>query len=156
MSEYQTATCLVCRKHRGEVDIPGGVIYEDDLIFIAHAQLFGDEQRHYLGHVFVEVKRHVAELAELTEPEAQAVGLFTSRVAQALLRTQGMEHVYSFFMGDGVPHVHIHVIGRCPNAPRQYWGARVDEWPDAPKGTATEMAKVAARVRDYLREHYGG
>jgi diadenosine tetraphosphate (Ap4A) HIT family hydrolase len=84
--------------------------------------------------VFVEVKRHVAELADLTEQEAQVIGLFTSRIAKALLCTEAMEHVYTFFIGDGVPHVHIHVIGRYPNAPREYWGPKVDEWPEAPKG----------------------
>ena len=25
-------TCFVCRKHRGEIDLPGGVLYEDDLV----------------------------------------------------------------------------------------------------------------------------
>lgn len=95
------------RKHKGEIDIPGGIIYENDLIFISHAQLWGNEKEHYLGHVFVESKRHVAELAELTDQEAQAIGLFTSRVAKALLHTESMEHVYTFFIGDGVPHVHI-------------------------------------------------
>jgi histidine triad (HIT) family protein len=155
VSEIKTSECLVCRKHKGEIDIPGGVIYENDLIFISHALLWGNEKEHYLGHVFVESKRHVAELAELTEQEAQAIGLFTSRVAKALLQTESMEHVYAFFIGDGVPHVHIHVIGRYPNAPKEYWGARVDEWPEAPKGTAIEIEQVATRVRNFLFENFG-
>lgn len=155
MSDIKTSECLVCRKHKGEIDIPGGVIYENDLIFISHAPLWGNEKEHYLGHVFVESKRHVAELAELTEQEAQAIGLFTSRVAKALLQTESMEHVYTFFIGDGVPHVHIHVIGRYPNAPREFWGVKVDEWPDAPKGTAIEIEQVATRVRNFLYENFG-
>ena len=154
MSDTTPLDCLVCRKHRGEAAVPGGVIYEDDLISISHAQLFGEEKDHYLGHVFVESKRHVPELADLTEQEAQAVGLWISRVAQALLQTEGMEHVYSFFIGDGVPHVHVHVIGRRPGAPREYWGPRVDDWPGAPRGGEVEIAQVADRVRAYLHEHY--
>jgi histidine triad (HIT) family protein len=156
MSEIPTSECVVCRKHKGEIEIPGGVIFENDLLFIAHAQLWGNEKEHYLGHVFVEVKRHVPELADLTEQEAQAVGLLTSRVAKALLCTEAMEHVYTFFIGDGVPHVHVHVIGRYPNAPREYWGSKVDEWPEAPKGTAKEIEKVVYRVRNFLRENYSG
>jgi histidine triad (HIT) family protein len=155
MSNINTTECVVCRKHKGEIDIPGAVIYEDDLVFICHAQLFGNEEQHYLGHVFIESQRHVAELADLNEQEAQAIGLFTSRVAKALLFTESMEHVYTFFIGDGVPHVHIHVIGRYPNAPREYWGPKVDEWPEAPKGTATEIEQVATRVRNFLSENYG-
>jgi histidine triad (HIT) family protein len=155
MSDIKTSECLVCRKHKGEIDVPGGIIYENNLIFISHAQLWGNEKEHYLGHVFVESKRHVAELAELTDQEAQAIGLFTSRVAKALLHTESMEHIYTFFIGDGVPHVHIHVIGRYPNAPREYWGAKVDEWPEAPKGTVAEIEQVATRVRSFLQENFG-
>lgn len=142
--------CLVCRKHRGEIDVPGGPVFEDDLIYIAHALLFGEEVEHYLGHVFIETKRHVAGLADLTGTEAGALGLYTSRVACALMATLGMVHVYSFVIGDGVPHVHVHVIGRYPGAPKPYWGPRVDEWPEAPRGASAEMAKVTARLRDYF------
>ena len=154
MSDNSAIDCLVCRKQRGEIAVPGGIIFEDDLISISHAQLFGEEKDHYLGHVFVEAKRHVPELADLTAQEAQAIGLYISRVAQALLRTEGMEHVYSFFIGDGVPHVHVHVIGRRPGAPREYWGPKVDEWPGAPRGGEAEIAQVADRLRAYLLEHY--
>jgi histidine triad (HIT) family protein len=155
MSNQPMTECLVCRKHHGEVALPGGFIYEDDLLVISHAQLFGEEKDHYLGHVFVESRRHVPELADLTAEEAQAIGLWISRVAQALLQVEGMEHVYSFFIADGVPHVHVHVIGRRPGAPREYWGPRVDDWPDAPRGGEAEIAQVADRVRAYVREHYG-
>ncbi len=155
MNDTPTTQCLVCRKHRGEVTTPGGIIYEDDLISISHAQLIGEEKTHYLGHVFVEAKRHVPELADLTEEEARTIGLWISRVAQALLHAEGMEHVYSFFIGDGVPHVHVHVIGRRPGAPREYWGSKVDEWPGAPRGGEAEIAQGAERLRTYLNEHYG-
>jgi len=155
MSGNTTSECLVCRKHRGEITVHGGIIFENDLISISHAQLFGEEKDHYLGHVFVEAKRHVPELADLTVQEAQIIGLYVSRVAKALLQTEGMEHVYSFFIGDGVPHVHVHVIGRYPGAPREYWGSKVDDWPGAPRGGVAEIAQVAARLRAYLNEHYG-
>ena len=154
MKDSNTVDCLVCRKHRGEIALPGGIIFENDLIFISHAQFMGDEKEHYLGHLFVETKRHVAELADLTELESQNIGLFTSRVAKALLHTQGMEHIYTFFIGDGVPHVHVHVIGRYPGAPHEFWGPKVDEWPEAPKGSEHKIEQVADRVRAFLSEHY--
>ncbi len=154
MSDNVTVACLVCRKHRGEFAVPGGVIFENDLIYISHAQLRSEEKDHYLGHVFVEPKRHVAELADLTEEEAQSVGLYTSRVAKALLHTEGMEHIYAFVLGDGVPHVHVHVIGRYPGAPREYWGPKVDDWPEAPRGKESEIEQVAARLRAFFSEHW--
>ena len=146
--------CFVCRKHRGEVDIPGGVIHENDLIYISHAQLWEDEKEHYLGHVFVEPKRHVAEVSDLTEEEAQAIGIYTGRIAKALLHTENMEHIYIFVIGDGVLHVHYHVIGRYPGAPREYWGQKVDDWPEAPKGAEVEITQVAERLRTFLIENY--
>ena len=154
MNDSPSTECLVCRKHSGEVDVPGGVIYEDNLIYISHAQLWGGEKEHYLGHVFVESRRHIAEVSDLTEKEAQVIGVYTSRIARALLYTEKMEHIYIFVIGDGVPHVHYHVIGRYPGAPRAYWGSKVDDWPKAPKGDAAEIKKVADRLRIYLREHF--
>lgn len=154
MNEGRLDECLVCRKHRGEIPVAGGAIYEDDLIYVSHAQLWRDEKAHYLGHLFVEPKRHVPELADLSEQEAQAIGLYTSRVARALMHTEGMEHVYAFVIGDGVPHVHVHVIGRYPGAPREYWGPKVDEWPEAPTGGEVEIGHVADRVRTFLRQQH--
>ena len=147
--------CLVCRKHRGELAIPGGPIYEDELIFVSHAQLWGEKTDKYLGHLFVEPKRHVAELGDLTEEEAQALGLHVSRVSRALVHTLGVKHVYAFVIGDGVPHVHVHVIGRYPGAPREYWGPRVDDWPEAPRGSEKEIEQVAERIRTFLQNEYG-
>jgi histidine triad (HIT) family protein len=143
--------CFICQKHGNQETISGGVIFEDDLIFISHAQLWGDEQDHYLGHIFVETKRHAPELSGLTENEARRIGLYVSRLANALEQTEGVEHVYSFVIGDHVPHVHVHVIGRYPGAPKEFWGPKVDEWPDAPRGDETEIEKVAERLRTFLQ-----
>ena len=145
--------CLVCRKHRGELPSPGEAIYADDLIYISHAGLWGDEEEHFLGHLFVEPRRHVAELGDLDSAEAQAIGLWTSRLARALMDVLDAEHVYSFVFGDGVPQVHVHVLGRQRGTPRDYWGVRVDEWPRARRGGADEIAQVAARLRDALRRY---
>jgi histidine triad (HIT) family protein len=147
--------CFVCRKQRGEVEVPGGIIYSDDLVSISHAQLKEGEEKHYLGHLFVETRRHVVDLAGLTDVEAQTLGLFTSRAARALMLAMGVEHVYSFYIGDGVPHVHIHVIGRYPGTPRKYWGPHVDEWPEAPKGDAQQIAKAVEQIRVCLQKEMG-
>jgi len=142
--------CFICRKHKGSEKVPGGAIFENELLYISHAQLWGDETKHYLGHIFVEPKRHAPQLSDLTREEAEAIGYSTSIVAKALIETLGVEHVYSFVIGDHVPHVHVHVIGRYPGAPRKYWGVRVDEWPEAPQGTVEEIEKVADGIRTFV------
>ena len=71
-------------------------------------------------------------------------------MARALTEILDVEHVYSFVFGDGVPHVHVHVIGRQRGTPREYWGTRVDEWPGARRGREAEIEQVAVRIRDAL------
>ena len=155
MSKITVEDCLVCRKHSGQLEFPGGIIYEDGLFVVSHAQFWRGETDKYLGHLFVEPKRHVAELGDLTDTEAQALGLHVSRVSRGLMHTEAVEHVYAFVIGDGVPHVHVHVIGRYPGAPPEYWGPSVDEWPDAPRGKEDEIKQVAKRIRLFLQDQYG-
>jgi histidine triad (HIT) family protein len=151
MENTPTESCVVCRKHHSEVIVPGGIIFDNELISISHAQFFGDEKYHYLGHLFVETKRHVAELGDLTEAEAREIGFQVSRAARALTVTLNVEHVYAFAIIDGVPHVHIHVIGRYPGTPREYWGPRVDEWPEAPRGDEVEITQLVERIRAWFK-----
>lgn len=144
--------CLVCQKHQGLKVFWGGVIFENDLVYISHAQLWGEETDHYLGHLMLETKRHTPGLGDLTKAESEAIGYFSSLVAKALVETEGAEHVYSFVIGHHVPHFHMHVIARYPGAPREYWGTMVDEWPDAPRGGEEEIGQVAARIRGFMAE----
>ena len=134
MEKSNGMECMVCQKHRGEINLPGGVIHENERILVSHAQLFKEEKQHYLGHLFVETKRHVAELGDLTPEEAREAGLWVSRASKALMAVLNVEHVYAFAIIDGVPHVHIHVIGRYPAAPREYWGAKWMNGRRRPKG----------------------
>jgi hypothetical protein len=39
--------CLICRKHRGEISIPGGVVYEDDLVVASHSLIAEGEAESY-------------------------------------------------------------------------------------------------------------
>ena len=48
--------------------------------------------------------------------------------------------------------LHIDVIPRHRGAPREFWGARVDEWPDAPRGDEQAVEALEARLRARLEE----
>ena len=67
--------CLICRKQRGEFPLPGGVLYQDELVFACHAHLAKEGDTVYLGWLVVETRRHAAGLADLTDEEGQALGL---------------------------------------------------------------------------------
>jgi diadenosine tetraphosphate (Ap4A) HIT family hydrolase len=83
----------------------------------------------------------------LREDEAAALGVMAARLGRALQAVTGAEHVYLFGIGDGVAHVHWHVVPRYPGAPREYYGPKVDEWLDAPRGGPDAIADLCARLR---------
>ena len=150
MSDQHPGECFVCRKHRGEIAVPGGAVYEDELIYAGHAAIPEGESTIYLGSLLVEPKRHVAGLADLTDAEAERLGLVVARLSRALTESEGAEHVYLFVLGHAVQHLHMWLVPRYPGTPREYWGMRVDEWPEAPRGGPEEIAALCERLRAFL------
>jgi diadenosine tetraphosphate (Ap4A) HIT family hydrolase len=148
LDDLQTADCFICQKHRGEINIPGGAIYEDHLVYAGHA--FSEQESAYPGYLIAELKRHAPGLAEQTNEEAQALGLLVARLSRALKASENAEHVYLFVIGHHVPHLHLHLVPRYPGTPHAYWGAHINEWPDAPRGDATEITAVCERLRSWL------
>src|SRR5258708_10102891 len=118
-AEDAGAECFVCRKHRdGGSLIPGGPIAEDELVLVSHI-VTGDALGRggttaYMGHLFVEPRRHAPGLADLTDAEAQDVGWWCTRASRAPREVAGAEHVYAAVIGDGVPHLHVHLLPRYP------------------------------------------
>jgi histidine triad (HIT) family protein len=142
--------CYICRKHGAMSVVPGGVIAEDEHALVSHLPLTTPNacaSAVYLGHLFVEVRRHVVELGELTPDEAASVGRLASVAARALTTSEGAEQVYAAVIGQGIPHFHLHLIARYPGTPREYWWTRLDEWPDAPRGDAVAVIALADRLR---------
>lgn len=144
--------CLACAKHRGEVGVAGGAIYQDDLVYVSHVLPRDGTTDAYLGYVIVETQRHASGLADLSAAEAQAVGAWVVRMARALTEVVGVEHVYAFVLGHDVRHFHEHVVARYPDAPKEYWGIRVTDWPDAPRGDAWAVAALSDRLSGWLAD----
>jgi histidine triad (HIT) family protein len=78
------------------------------------------------------------------------VGWWTTRASRAPREVAGAEHVYAAVIGDAVPHLHVHLLPRFPGTPREYWWTRVDDWPDARRGTIAEIAALVTELRGYL------
>lgn len=76
---------------------------------------------------------------------AALLGQTLRRCDTALRASEGAEHVYVLLLGDHVPHLHLHVAPRYPGTPREYWGTRVDEWPDAPQVSEQEIKRSSGR-----------
>lgn len=148
-AEGAMEVCPICAKQRGEVI--GGAVYQDEMVYAHH--VYNPDGPTFLGYVRVETRRHVPSFAELTPEEAQAVGLLIARLSRALKDCAGADHVYAFFYGDHVPHLHVHVFARYPGTPEEFWRERVDEWSESPKGGTDEVTALARRLRAYLAEN---
>jgi diadenosine tetraphosphate (Ap4A) HIT family hydrolase len=108
------------------------------------------KRRAYLGTLFVEPLRHVSGVAELSDAEAERIGLVSTRLARALKQSEKAEHVYVFVLGHHVDHLHVWLVPRYPGTPPEYWAMRVAEWPDAPLGGPDEIAALCERIRAQL------
>jgi hypothetical protein len=64
--------CFVCAKHFGKIAIPGGAIYQDDLLYVGHRAALDGGSDTYLGYVMVETRRHASGVADLTRFEAHS------------------------------------------------------------------------------------
>ena len=153
-TESPSANCFVCSKHALGDAAPGGVLFEDELVYAGHAYPPAQPALSYLGYLVAEPTRHIAGLGDLTDREAAAFGLWVNRLARALKDVAEAEHVYSFVLGDGMAHAHLHVVlaPRYPGTPREYWGVRLREWPEAPRAGDDEMRSLVTRLRAYLTE----
>ena len=149
MSENR-ATCFVCQKHRGEISAPGGTLLEDDLVYAGHSIIDEGQDSAYLGVLFVEPKRHVPEMADLTEREAARIGVVASRASRALRESEGAERVYMFVLGHHVPHLHIWLVPRYPGTPEEVVGMDVLTWSAAPYGGEAEIDDLCTRLRAAL------
>jgi histidine triad (HIT) family protein len=158
MAGHDTAAeCFVCRKHREQgALLPGGPVGQDEMVVVSHLSPAAPGRSGgpvYLGHLLVEPRRHAPGLADLTNAEAQAVGYWCARASRALREAAGAEHIYAAVIGDNTPHLHVHLLPRYPGTPKQYWWVRVDEWPEAPRGTEPQITAFVRKLQDYLTAH---
>ena len=129
----------------------GGSIYEDELVFSGYSWSASGQNTPFLGGFIVEHKRHIPTLAELNDEEAETIGRVIRDVSKALKKSVNAEHIYVFILGHNIPHLHIWVIPRYPDTPREFWGFKMFEWPDRPNGGREEVEEICAGVR-YLIE----
>lgn len=131
--------CSICQKHRGEGPLIGPVIHQDALVIVSHRAVGS------LGYAFVETRRHVSSLADLTDAEAEKIGRMTTRLARGLRSELDVEHVHSMVAGLGVAHFHQHVFVRHVGTPTSYGWCEI--WSEAPEG---DSAHLADRLSTYL------
>lgn len=143
--------CFICSKHAGNISTSGVMIYEDDSIYVGHIDR--DGKPNYLGHIMIDLKRHAPTLADLTTEEAKAFGIMMARVSKSLMESEQAEHIYAFVSGNSVPHLHMHLVARYPNTPKEFWGpSEVYDWKDAPMGNNQDVINLCTRLKAYFEK----
>jgi histidine triad (HIT) family protein len=143
------ATCFICKKHALGHAAQGGILHADDLVYAGHVHTM-ERRLAYRGWLVIEPRRHVPGLGDLTDDEASAIGRLANRLARVLKEAIAAEHIYAFVFGDGVPHLHVHLVPRYPKTPREYWGPRLSEWPNALRADEQEMRALVSTLRTQL------
>ncbi len=142
-------SCAVCAKHLSLEGLPGGVIYQNEFIFVAHFPLFSEPSAfkpHY-GHIILDLKRHITSPAVMTDEEASQVGLWLQRISHFLERDLAAEHTYQFRIGDKTPHLHFHIVPRFPDTPHELWGIYLFESPVSRKADTVDIQNISAKMR---------
>ena len=140
--------CPFCITSKKLLSAIGEIVYEDDFVYAHHYSQ--GEGPSYLGHLMLKTKRHAPGFANLTEAEAQAVGLALARLSNALKTCTGAEKVYVEAYCEIVPHLHLHLTARYPGVPQEYWRWNISDWPQAPSGGPDEITTLCDQLRASL------
>lgn len=106
------------------------------------------------GYAYVIWKgRHVAEPWELTGEEAEGFWSEVGRVAHAVEERYRPAKMNWLSLGNGVPHLHIHLVPRPPDDPRAGWPLETEAFDVAatPSLEQRTLEAEAAALRDRLR-----
>ena len=106
-------SCIVCLEVAGEIDLPGGILWEDAEAIAFHVPPTDATPVPCIGQCLVVTRRHVDHLADLTDQESASVAR-ASRALVTVLRATGVEGVTVDAVGPG--HVSAVVGGRQGHA----------------------------------------
>lgn len=142
-------SCFICDKHQGKIQTAGLTIFEDEYVYVGHIDSNGEPN--YLGHLMIDLKRHVPTLGDMNLHEASAFGIAIAKISKALKECEKAEHVYAVVSGNAVPHVHMHIIPRYPNTPKEFWAPfAVYDAPNAKMGNESEVTEFCLSIKSYL------
>lgn len=143
--------CQVCQKHKTLENLPGGPIYEDEQVFIAHFPHLPNQRMPHYGHLIIEMKRHLITPSQLDVEESSAVGIWMQKLTQILETKLSAEHVYFFRIGDQTKHLHFHLVPRFAGTPKEDWGIALYQNPRGKKASESDAAQISDLIRGQIR-----
>jgi diadenosine tetraphosphate (Ap4A) HIT family hydrolase len=116
------ATCeLLARRDTGEAPAWDGILRTDSWDLV-HAFDSAIE-----GWLVLIARRHIAAVADMTDEESAELGPLVRAASRALATVVGCERTYVVLFAESPSHrhVHVHVIPRRGDMPREMQGPRV-------------------------------
>lgn len=147
--------CGVCKQNAGEIDIPGGVLWQNDLWLVRH----GAPPYTLAGWTMFHAQRHVQGPAHFNDAEAASFGPVLRHVTKALEEVTGAPRVYFVAFGESVPHMHAHIAPRYASLPATSAAFGIaDLYRSVAKGeakgaTAEEAMGVALKLKQALAKN---
>jgi histidine triad (HIT) family protein len=141
-----TVHCIVCQKHQNFSDYVGAPIAERGGLVLAHFPFLLDE-RAAKGHLIIEPRRHITDLTEMNDAEANALGGLARDAVAAIKKLLHAEHVYFFRINDKVPHLHFHLVPRYAGTPKEFWGPKIMEWPGREALALEQIRKLSRELQ---------
>lgn len=143
-------TCeMTARRDRGEAPIWDSIVRTENWD-VVHAYDTSHE-----GWLVLVLRRHVHAMADMTDGEAAELGPLVRDVSRALARVLGVPRTYVVQLAEHPlhPHVHVHVIARPENLPKELRGPAVFGKLGVPKFsrvTEERMDEIALAMRAEL------
>jgi diadenosine tetraphosphate (Ap4A) HIT family hydrolase len=106
--------CSACAEIAGDIQAPGGVIFDDGLWFVSHHTGPHTDP----GELIVKSRRHCESLGELSRSEAAALGPILKAAVGALERVTAAERIYAMSFNERIRHVHFLLLPRSAAMPR--------------------------------------
>ncbi|MBX9948124.1 MAG: HIT family protein [Candidatus Obscuribacterales bacterium] len=136
----QDTQCLICK--RQEENSNPDIVLETKSFVVRHSR-----ETNILGYLVIEAKRHILDLTEASDEEAEGYGSLLKQVMSLIRKLTGAERIYTFSLGEAVPHFHVHVIPRTDSLPRFFRGRGIMSYPLEPGLKEEQMQEVCKSLR---------
>jgi diadenosine tetraphosphate (Ap4A) HIT family hydrolase len=107
------ADCPLCSGPGMDDALMRTEVWSDDLWRLTTANV-----SEVAGFSYLEPRRHLSDITQLSGEEAATFGDTIAKVSAAIKAATGADLVYAYIFGDSVPHLHVHLAPhREPGSP---------------------------------------
>ena len=96
--------CILCRGKQADPELRRVQVWENNLW-----RLTISLEAEVLGFAYLEPKRHIPAITDLSGEEASTFGDVLATISRVLIEVTQAEQIYLYVFGGGLDHLHIHL-----------------------------------------------